>query len=152
MNPNKALWGKRRLHSHRGEHARERGRLVESFGITRGLKVLDLGCGDGHDGSSRGKKGCGRLGVDIAKNLVDAGNRRAQEAGLTNCRFQEGDATNLTRAGGAHSFDLVVSVFGVMFAPKPFDVAKEMVRVARVEGRVIMGNWIRMIRRSWRRS
>src|SRR5262249_42758114 len=81
------------------------------------------------------------LGVDIASNLVAAGNRRAQEAGLTNCRFQEGDATNLKDLGN-ESFDLVVSIFGAMFAPKPMDVAKELVRVTRKGGRVVMGNWI----------
>jgi SAM-dependent methyltransferase len=81
------------------------------------------------------------LGVDIASNLVEAGNRRAQAEGLTNCRFQEGDATNLS-ALADRSFDLVVSIFGAMFAPKPFDVAKEMVRVTRPGGRIVMGNWI----------
>ena len=115
--------------------------LVESFGISLGLRVLDLGCGDGTTAVPAAKRGADVLGVDIASNLVDAGNRRAQAAGLTNCRFQEGDATNLHELAD-HSFDLVVSIFGVMFAPKPFDVAKEMVRVAREGGRVIMGNWI----------
>jgi SAM-dependent methyltransferase len=81
------------------------------------------------------------LGVDIAQNLVEAGNRRAWAQGLTNCRFQEGDASNLHDLED-HTFDLVVSIFGVMFAPKPFDVAKEMVRVTRPGGRMIMGNWI----------
>ena len=115
--------------------------LVESFGISRGLRVLDLGCGDGTTAVPAARRGADVLGVDIASNLVDAGNRRAQAAGLTNCRFQEGDATNLHELAD-HSFDLVVSIFGVMFAPKPFDVAKEMVRVAREGGRIIMGNWI----------
>jgi SAM-dependent methyltransferase len=81
------------------------------------------------------------LGVDIARNLVEAGNKRAKEQGLTNCKFQEGDASNLHELKD-HTFDLVVSIFGAMFAPKPFDVAKEMVRVTRPEGRIIMGNWI----------
>ncbi len=81
------------------------------------------------------------LGVDIARNLVDAGNKRAEKEGLANCKFQEGDATDLHELAD-HSFDLVVSIFGAMFAPKPFDVAKEMVRVSRRGGRIIMGNWI----------
>ena len=81
------------------------------------------------------------LGVDIARNLVEAGNKRAKEQGLTNCKFQEGDASNLQEQKD-HTFDLVVSIFGAMFAPKPFDVAKEMVRVTRPGGRIIMGNWI----------
>jgi len=61
---------------------------------------------------------------------VEAGNRRARAAGLTNCRFQQGDASDLRELNN-QTFDLVVSVFGAMFAPKPFDVAKEMVRVTR---------------------
>jgi SAM-dependent methyltransferase len=87
------------------------------------------------------KLGANVLGVDIASNLVEAGNARAQSLGLTNCRFQEGDASDL-RDLGDDSFDLVVSIFGAMFAPKPFDVAKEMVRVTRPGGRIVMGNWI----------
>ena len=81
------------------------------------------------------------LGVDIASNLVAAGNERAQAAGLTNLRFQEGDASDLSELDD-DSFDLVVSIFGAMFAPRPFDVAKEMVRVTRPGGRIVMGNWI----------
>src|SRR5262245_3146215 len=140
-NPNKALWEK-------GEYTRiavtmrESGEaLVQKLGIKQGLKVLDLGCGDGTTALPEAKLGADVLGIDIARNLVDAGNRRAQEHGLTNLRFQEGDACNL---GGlaADTFDLVVSIFGAMFAPKPFDVAKEMVRVARPGGRIVMGNWI----------
>jgi SAM-dependent methyltransferase len=105
------------------------------------LKVLDLGCGDGTTALPSARLGADVLGVDIAGNLVEIGNRRAKEQGLTNCRFQEGDATNL--AGLAdRSFDLVVSIFGAMFAPTPFDVAKAMVRVTRPGGRIVMGNWI----------
>ncbi len=81
------------------------------------------------------------LGIDIASNLVEAGNKRATELGLSNCKFQEGDASNLQGIENG-SFDLVVTVFGAMFAPKPFDVAKEMVRVTRHGGRIVMGNWI----------
>jgi SAM-dependent methyltransferase len=81
------------------------------------------------------------LGVDIASNLVAAGNARAQSLGLTNCRFQEGDATDLHELEDDR-FDLVVSIFGAMFAPRPFDVAREVVRVTRPGGRIVMGNWI----------
>src|SRR5207247_6913153 len=70
-----------------------------------------------------------------------AGNARAQSLGFTNCRFQEGDASDLSDIAD-DSFDLVISIFGAMFAPKPFDVAKEMVRVTRPGGRIVMGNWI----------
>ena len=103
--------------------------------------MLDLGCGDGTTALPAARLGADVLGVDIASNLVEAGNRRAQAEGLTNCRFQEGDATNLSELAD-RSFDLVVSIFGAMFAPKPFDVAKEMVRVTRPGGRIVMGNWI----------
>jgi ubiquinone/menaquinone biosynthesis C-methylase UbiE len=115
--------------------------LVGKLGITKGLKVLDLGCGDGTTAIPAAKRGAEVLGVDIAANLVAAGNKRAKELGLANCRFQEGDATDM-RAVQARSVDLLVSIFGAMFAPKPFDVAKEMVRVVRPGGRIIMGNWI----------
>ena len=103
--------------------------------------MLDLGCGDGTTALPEARLGADVLGVDIAANLVEAGNRRAQEAGLANCKFQQGDATGLVDLKDG-SFDLVVSIFGAMFAPKPFDVAKEMVRVARPGGRIVMGNWI----------
>jgi SAM-dependent methyltransferase len=115
--------------------------LVRALGITQGLKVLDLGCGDGTTALPAAKLGAEVLGVDIARNLVEAGNRRAKEQGLANLRFQEGDASNLNGLKDG-SFDLVVTVFGAMFAPKPFDVAKEMVRVTRPGGRIVMGNWI----------
>ena len=141
MNPNKALWEKGDF-TRIAESMRESGEaLVKRLGITKGLKVLDLGCGDGTTALPAAKLGADVLGVDIARNLVEAGNKRAKEQGLTNCRFQEGDATNLHELKD-HTFDLVVSIFGAMFAPKPFDVAKEMVRVTRPGGRIIMGNWI----------
>ena len=115
--------------------------LVKDLGITKGLKVLDLGCGDGTTALPAARLGADVLGVDIARNLIDAGNKRAKAEGLTNCKFQEDDATNLHDLKDG-SFDLVMSIFGAMFAPKPFDVAKEMVRVTRPEGRIVMGNWI----------
>src|SRR5213593_2627866 len=141
MNPNKALWEKGDF-TRIAESMRESGEaLVERLGITKELKVLDLGCGDGTTALPTAKLGADVLGVDIATNLVEAGNKRAREHGLTNCTFQEGDASNLHELKD-HTFDLVVSIFGAMFAPKPFDVAKEMVRVTRPGGRIIMGNWI----------
>ena len=141
MNPNKALWEKGDF-TRIAESMRESGEaLVKGLGITKGLKVLDLGCGDGTTALPEARLGADVLGVDIAKNLVEAGNKRAKEQGLTNCKFQEGDASNLHELKD-HTFDLVVSIFGAMFAPKPFDVAKEMVRVTRPGGRIVMGNWI----------
>lgn len=141
MNPNKALWEKGDF-TRIAETMRESGEaLVEKFGITKGLAVLDLGCGDGTTAIPAAKRGANVLGVDIASNLVAAGNKRAKELGLANCRFQEGDASDM-KGVPDRSFDLIVTIFGAMFAPKPFDVAKEMVRVARPGGRIIMGNWI----------
>ena len=141
MNPNKALWEKgdfteiAALMRHSGET------LVKSLAITPPLQVLDLGCGDGTTAVPLALLGADVVGIDIAKNLVDAGNRRAAEAGLHRLTFQEGDACHLQGVRD-HSFDLTLSVFGAMFAPKPFDVAKEMVRVTKPGGRIVMGNWI----------
>jgi SAM-dependent methyltransferase len=116
--------------------------LVRTLGIKKGLKVLDLGCGDGTTTAlPAAKLGADVLGVDIARNLLEAGNRRALKEGLMNLRFQEGDAADLAELRDK-TFDLVVSIFGAMFAAKPFDVAKEMVRVTRPGGRIVMGNWI----------
>jgi ubiquinone/menaquinone biosynthesis C-methylase UbiE len=141
MNANKALWEKGDF-TRIAETMRESGEaLVQRLGIKQGMKVLDLGCGDGTTAIPAAKLGADVLGVDIASNLVAAGNRRVKELDLANCRFQEGDATNL-RELEDRSFDLVVSIFGAMFAPRPQDVAKETVRVTRRGGRVVMGNWI----------
>ena len=141
MNPNKALWEKGDF-TRIAESMRESGEaLVKTLGVTKGLKVLDLGCGDGTTALPEAKLGADVLGVDIARNLVEAGNKRAKAQGLTNCRFQEGDASNLHELKD-QTFDLVVSIFGAMFAPKPFDVAKEMARVTKPGGRIVMGNWI----------
>src|SRR5438552_9388017 len=130
MNPNKALWEKGDF-TRIAQSMRESGEaLVNRLGISKGLKVLDLGCGDGTTALPEARLGADVLGVDIANNLVAAGNKRAKEYGLSNCKFQEGDASNLHELKD-DTFDLVVSIFGAMFAPKPFDVAKEMVRVAR---------------------
>src|SRR5262245_32943550 len=135
MNPNKALWEKGDF-TRIASTMRESGEaLVQSFGILNGMKVLDLGCGDGTTALPAARRGADVLGVDIASNLVDAGNKRAADEGLTNCKFQEGDASNLHELAD-RSFDLSVSIFGAMFAPKPFEVAKEMVRVTRRGGRI----------------
>ncbi len=140
-NPNKALWEKGDFTRIAATMRTSGEALVGKIGVTKGLKVLDLGCGDGTTAIPEAQQGAEVLGVDIAQNLVAAGNERVKELGLANCRFQEGDASNLTDLAD-HSFDLVVSIFGAMFAPRPFEVAKEMVRVARPGGRIVMGNWI----------
>jgi ubiquinone/menaquinone biosynthesis C-methylase UbiE len=141
MNPNKALWDKGDF-TRLAQSMRKSGEsLVKGLEITKGLKVLDLGCGDGTTALPEAVLGADVLGVDIASNLVEAGRKRATEAGLDNCKFQLGDACDLNELEN-NSFDLVVSMFGAMFAPKPFEVAKEMVRVTRPKGRIVMGNWI----------
>ncbi len=141
MNPNKALWEKGDF-TRIAATMRDSGRsLVESLGVGPGLHVLDLGCGDGTTALPAADLGAHVLGVDIAENLVAAGNARVAAAGLTNIRFQQGDASSLDGLDDAQ-FDLVVSVFGAMFAPRPTDVAAEMVRVTRPGGRMVMGNWI----------
>jgi ubiquinone/menaquinone biosynthesis C-methylase UbiE len=141
MNPNKALWEKGDF-TRIADTMRESGEaLVQRIGISNGIRVLDLGCGDGTTAVPAAKTGADVLGVDIARNLVEAGNKRAAELGLDNLKFQEGDATNLAGLPD-QSFDLVMSTFGAMFAPKPFEVAKEMVRVTKPGGRIVMGNWI----------
>jgi SAM-dependent methyltransferase len=141
MNANRELWEKgdfTRIAATMRESGEE---VVGELGITEGLEVLDLGCGDGTTAVPAAQLGANVLGVDIAGNLVAAGKARAEELGLANLSFQQGDATDL-RELEDERFDLVISIFGAMFAPKPFEVAKEMVRVTRPGGRIVMGNWI----------
>jgi SAM-dependent methyltransferase len=141
MNPNQALWEKGDF-TRIAASMRESGEaLVQRIGVTRGMKVLDLGCGDGTTALPAAKLGADVLGVDIARNLVEAGNKRAADAGLANLKFQEGDASHLDGIPD-QTFDLVISIFGGMFAPKPPEVAREMVRVTKPGGRIVMGNWI----------
>ncbi|HEX9183687.1 MAG TPA: class I SAM-dependent methyltransferase [Burkholderiales bacterium] len=140
-NPNKALWEKGDF-TRIARTMRESGEaLVRAIGVAAGERVLDLGSGDGTTALPAAQLGAQVLGVDIASNLVRAGNQRAREASLANLRFQEGDACALDGLEDA-SFDLSVSIFGAMFAPRPFDVARELVRVTRRGGRIVMGNWI----------
>lgn len=141
MNPNKALWEKGDFTQLAATMRQSGAALVDKIGVEKGMNVLDLGCGDGTTAIPEAKLGANVLGVDIASNLVKAGNQRVAEEGLTNCRFEEGDACDLNNLKD-NSFDLVVSIFGAMFAPRPFEVAKEMVRVTRSGGKIVMGNWI----------
>lgn len=141
MNPNKALWEKGDFTAI-ASFMRESGEaLVESLAVKPPLRALDLGCGDGTTAVPLARLGAEVSGIDIASNLVAAGNKRAAEQGLTRLKFQEGDACDL-RGIDDNAFDLTLSVFGAMFAPRPFDVAKEMVRVTRPGGAIVMGNWI----------
>lgn len=141
MNPNKALWEKGDF-TRIADGMRASGEsFVRSLGIKPGDQVMDLGCGDGTTALPAAQLGADVLGVDIAENLVAAGTARAAAAGLTNLTFEQGDASNL--AGIAdHRFDWVISVFGAMFAPRPDVVTKEMVRVTKPGGTIVMGNWI----------
>jgi ubiquinone/menaquinone biosynthesis C-methylase UbiE len=141
VNPNKALWEKGDF-TRIADTMRESGeQLVAKLGITKGMQVLDLGCGDGTTAIPIAKRGAVVLGVDIAQNLVAAGNARAKKAEMMNIKFQEGDASDLHGLKDK-TFDLVVSIFGAMFAPRPLLVAQEMVRVTKPGGRIEMGNWI----------
>jgi len=141
MNPNKALWEKGDF-TEIAALMRQSGEvLVESLGVAPPVRVLDLGCGDGTTAVPLARRGAEVVGIDIARNLVDAANRRARAEGLARLTVREGDACDLAGVED-RSFDLTLSVFGAMFAPRPFDVAKEMVRVTRPGGRIVMGNWI----------
>jgi ubiquinone/menaquinone biosynthesis C-methylase UbiE len=140
-NPNKALWEKGDF-TEIAAFMRQSGEaVVESLGVRPPVRALDLGCGDGTTALPLARLGVDVTGVDIARNLVEAGNKRAAEAGLNRLKFYEGDACNLAGVDD-DSFDLALSVFGAMFAPKPFDVAREMVRVTKPGGHIVMGNWI----------
>src|SRR5258707_457364 len=148
MNPNKALWEKGDF-TEIAALMRESGEaVVKSLGIKPPLRALDLGCGDGTTAVPLARMGADVVGIDIARNLVEAGNKRAAQAGLHRLKFQEGDASNLEGVPD-HSFDLTLSVFGAMFAPRPFDAAREMVRVTKPGGRIVMGNWIPNDPTSW---
>jgi ubiquinone/menaquinone biosynthesis C-methylase UbiE len=141
LNPNKALWEKGDFTEIAAWMRQSGEALVKSLAITPPLRALDLGCGDGTTAVPLARVGAEVVGIDIARNLVDAGNRRAEAEGLERLTFREGDASDLHGISD-RSFDLTLSMFGAMFAPKPFDVAKEMVRVTKPGGRIVMGNWI----------
>ncbi|MFT3743289.1 MAG: class I SAM-dependent methyltransferase [Pyrinomonadaceae bacterium] len=141
MNPNKALWEKGDFTKLAAMMRGSGEALVRSIGVDPSLKVLDLGCGDGTTAVPMAMIGADVTGIDIARNLVEAGNQRADDLRLSNLKFYEGDACELAGVDD-DSFDLSISVFGAMFAPKPVSVAKELVRVTRPGGRVVMANWI----------
>lgn len=141
MNPNQALWEKGDF-TEIAHFMRQSGaEFADSLEITPSLRVLDVGCGDGTTAIPAARLGADVTGIDIARNLVEAGNSRAAKEGLSRLRFQHGDACDLEGVAD-NTFDLSISVFGAMFAPKPFDVARQMVRVTKPGGRVVMGNWI----------
>lgn len=141
VSPNQALWEKGDF-TRLAQTMRESGEwLVKQAGVSKGMYVLDLGCGDGTTAIPSARLGARVLGVDIARNLVEAGNRRAALEGLSQISFQQGDASDLKDLAD-NTFDMVVTIFGAMFAPRPGDVAKEIVRVTKPGGKIVMGNWI----------
>ncbi|MCB0327240.1 MAG: methyltransferase domain-containing protein [Bdellovibrionales bacterium] len=141
ISPNQALWEKGDF-TKLADTMRESGdQLVRTLGIEEGMKVLDLGCGDGTTALPAALLRANVLGVDVSRNLVAAGTKRAQGAGLDNLQFIHGTAFDLQGIED-NTFDRVVSIFGAMFAPRPFDVASEMVRVAKPGATITMGNWI----------
>lgn len=140
-NSNRELWEKGDF-TKIAAFMRESGELVaKSLAIKPSSRVLDLGCGDGTTAVPLAKLGAEVVGVDISSKLVAAGEKRAKEQSLDRLMFQQGDACSLQGVDD-HSFDLTLSVFGAMFAPEPYEVAKEMVRVTKPGGRIVMGNWI----------
>lgn len=141
-NPNQELWEKGDF-TQIAAFMRESGEaLVRSLDVvTPPLRALDLGCGDGTTALPLALLGAEVVGVDIARNLVEAGRARAAAAGFSRLTFQQGDACDL-RDFRENTFDLTLSIFGAMFAPKPLDVAAEIVRVTRPGGSIVMGNWI----------
>lgn len=106
--------------------------------IKRGSRVLDVACGTGNVSIPAAKAGAKVTGVDIAPNLLDQARKRAIAEGLQ-IQFDEGDAENLPYAAG--EFDIVVTMFGAMFAPRPERTAAELIRVTKPGGLIAMGNW-----------
>jgi len=141
LTPNQALWEKGDF-TRIAQSMRESGdAFVASLPITQGTRLLDVGCGDGTTAIPAARRGAEVLGVDIARNLVAAANARVAAEQLRNCRFEHGDAMDLANVDDA-SVDVAISIFGAMFAPRPMEVAEELVRVTRPGGRIVMGNWI----------
>lgn len=112
--------------------------FFERLDLAPGTKLLDVACGAGQLTIPAAQAGIEVTGLDLAQNLVDAANERAQKEGL-NCRILQGDAEDLPFPDA--SFDFVMSLFGSMFAPRPELVASEMLRVCRPGGKIAMGNW-----------
>ena len=106
--------------------------------IEPGMRVLDVACGAGQTAIPMSRAGAKVTGVDIAANLIEQARARTQAENL-DARFDEGDAEMLSYEDG--SFDIVVSLIGAMFAPRPELVAAELKRVCRPGGKIIMGNW-----------
>ncbi len=118
--------------------ANEGSEFIRRLGVQPGQRVLDVACGTGNLAIPAARAGAVVTGVDIASNLVQAARERAKSEGLT-VQFDEGDAEELPY--GDTSFDVVVSMFGAMFAPRPGKVVTELSRVCRPAGTIAMANW-----------
>jgi SAM-dependent methyltransferase len=118
--------------------ADEAERFIHRLALAPGTRVLDVACGTGNTALPLARAGCVVTGVDIAPNLLAQAHDRAQEAGL-GIQFDEGDAESLPYEDA--SFDVVVSMFGAMFAPRPDLVVREFARVLVPGGRLAMANW-----------
>ncbi|HVM47868.1 MAG TPA: class I SAM-dependent methyltransferase [Candidatus Acidoferrum sp.] len=103
-----------------------------------GDDVLDVACGTGNLAIIAARAGCTTSGVDIASNLIAQARTRAADEGLA-IDYLEGDAEALPYPDA--SFDLVVSMYGVMFAPNPELVASELLRVTKPGGLIALANW-----------
>jgi ubiquinone/menaquinone biosynthesis C-methylase UbiE len=114
------------------------GEFIDGLGIPPGARVLDVACGTGNTAIPAARAGAEVIGVDIATNLVEQARKRAAKEGV-NVKFDEGDAENL--AFPDNSFDYVITMYGAMFAPRPEIVAKELLRVCKSGGEVVMANW-----------
>ena len=112
--------------------------VVAHLNLQPGVKVLDVACGTGNSAIPAARRGADVTGIDIAPNLLEQARARAQQAGVP-ARFQEGDAEEIAFPDA--SFDVVISIYGAMFAPRPERVAAEFKRVCRSGGRIVMGNW-----------
>lgn len=112
--------------------------FLERLDVEPGTRMLDVACGAGQIAIPAARAGVKVTGVDIAPNSIAQARERAATEGL-DARFDEGDAEALPYDDG--SFDLVVSLIGAMFAPRPERVAAELLRVCRSGGRIVMGNW-----------
>ena len=112
--------------------------FIDRLALQPGTRLLDVACGNGNLAIVAARFGAAATGVDIAPNLLEEGRERAKAEGLT-IQFDEGDAEQLPYPDA--SFDVVVSMFGAMFAPRPEVAAAELVRVCRPGGRIAMANW-----------
>ena len=118
--------------------AKSAAEFVERIGIKPGNRILDVACGTGNTAVPAARAGGNVTGVDIATNLLEQARKRAAAENLK-IRFDEGDAEQLPYGDG--EFDIVISMFGAMFAPRPERVAAELLRVCRSGGLIAMANW-----------